>query len=255
MTLVESAAPPPPSALPLSPLVRAARMFTSPATAWAGLEAGGRWRGWGFPLTVTLLLEVALSWATYHRALLPDMFQRWDQAVANGQMPPEQLQNMTKFFTENWVAVATTLGSIVIVVPVVILLQALMVWFGAGFVLGARFKFSQGFGVVAWAGLVHLPASLVRYGYGWVQQSFEGLHLGLGVLLPDQDPPTKLHAGLTVFLDAISPFTAWYLAVVVVGTAVLSGAPRRNVAWVLVTLYLAFVAFSAAVAALFSPGT
>jgi hypothetical protein len=58
-----------------------------------------------------------------------------------------------------------------------------------------------------------------------------------------------------VVLDAISPFTAWYLAVVVLGTAVLSGAPRRNVAWVLVTLYLAFVAFSAAVAALFSPGT
>jgi Yip1-like protein len=254
MTLVESAAPPP-AALPLSPLERAARIFTSPARAWSGFEVAGRWQRWGFPLVVTLVLEVGLSWATYHRALLPDMFQRWDQAVANGQMPAEQLDNMTKFFSENWVAVATTLGSIVIVVPVVILLQALMVWFGAGFVLGARFKFSQGFGVVAWAGLVHLPASLVRYGYGWVQQSFEGLHLGLGVLLPEPDTPTKLHAGLTVFLDAISPFAAWYLAVVVLGTAALSGAPRRNVAWVLVTLYLAFVAFSAAVAALFSPGT
>ena len=254
MTLVESPAPPPP-ALRLSPLARAARMFTSPASAWGGLEGAGRWHRWGFPLTLTLVLEVVLSWATYHRALLPDMFQRWDQAVANGQMPPEQLENMTKFFTESWVAVATTLGSIVIVVPVVILLQGLMVWFGAGFVLGARFKFTQGLGVVAWAGLVHLPASLIRYGYGWVQQSFEGLHLGLGVLLPEPETPTKLHAGLTVFLDAISPFAAWYLAVVVLGTAVLSGAPRRNIAWVLVTLYLAFVAFSAAVAALFSPGT
>ncbi len=255
MTLVESAVPPPPSALPLSPLARAARMFTSPASAWGGFEVQGAWRRWGFPLTLTLVIEVVLSWATYHRALLPDMLQRWDQAVANGQMQPEQLESMTKFFTENWVAVATTLGSIVVVVPVVILLQALMVWFGAGFVLGARFKFTQGLAVVAWAGLVHLPASLVRYGYGWVQQSFEGLHLGLGVLLPAPETPTKLHAGLTVFLDAISPFAAWYLAVVVLGTAALSGAPRRNIAWVLVTLYLAFVAFSAAVAALFSPGS
>lgn len=252
MTLAESAAPPPPAADSLSPLARTARIFASPATAWTGLESKGRW--W-FPLLLTLVIEVVLSGVTYHRALLPDMFERWDQAVANGQMQPEQLQSMTRFFSENWIAMATTLGSIVIVIPVVILLQALVVWFGAGFVLGSRFKFSQAFGVVAWAGLVHLPASFIRYGYGWAQQSFEGLHLGLGVLLPEPDTPTKLHTGLTVFLDAISPFTAWYLAVVVLGTAVLSGAPRRNVAWVLVTLYLAFVAFSAAVAALFSPGT
>jgi hypothetical protein len=255
MTLVESTATPPPAALPMSVFARAARMFTNPARAWTGLEGEGRWARWGFPLVVTLVLEVALSWATYHRALLPDMFQKWDQAVANGQMQAEQLDGMTKFFTEDWRALATTLGSIIVVVPAIILLQALMVWFGAGFVLGAKFKFSQGFGVVAWAGLVHLPASLVRYGYGWVQQSFEGLHLGLGVLIPEPETPTKLHAGLSVFLDAISPFTAWYLTVVVLGTAALSGAPRRNIAWVLVTLYLAFVAFSAAVAALFSPGT
>src|SRR5262249_6303680 len=97
--------------------------------------------------------------------------------------------------------------------------------------------------------------SFVRYGYGWFRRSFEGLHLGLGVLLPEPDTPNKLHKGLTVFLDAISPFAAWYLAVVILGTAALSGAPRRNVAWVLVTLYLAFVVFSAAIAALFSPGT
>lgn len=252
MTSVESAAPPPPTAVSLSSLARVARVFTRPASAWVGMEEKGRW--W-FPLLVGLALEVGLSAATYHRALVPDMTSRWEQAVANGQMQPAQFDSMTKFFSGNWIAIATTLGSIVIVVPIIILLQALMVWFGAGFVLGSRLKFSQAFGVVAWAGLVHTPSSLVRYGYGWVQQSFEGLHLGLGVLLPDVDTPNKLHTGLTVFLDAISPFAAWYLAVVVLGTAALSGAPRRNVAWVLVTLYLAFVAFSAAVAGLFSPGT
>src|SRR5258705_10498809 len=112
MTLVESAAPPP-AALPLSPLERVARIFTSPARGGSGFGVRGRWQRWGFPLVVTLVLEVGLCWATYHRALLPDMIQRWDQAVANGQMPAEQLDNMTKFFSESWVAVATTLGSIV----------------------------------------------------------------------------------------------------------------------------------------------
>jgi hypothetical protein len=250
--LAESAALPPPAAAPLSPLARAIRMFASPARAWGGLEEKGQW--W-FPLVVTLVVEIGLSALTYHRALLPDMFTRWDQAVANGQMQPAQLDNLRKFFSESWIAIATTLGSILVAVPIVMLLQALVVWFGAGFVLGSRFRFSHGFTVVAWAGLVHLPASFVRYGYGWVQESFESLHLGLGVLIPEPDTPTKLHTGLSVFLDAISPFTAWYLAVVVLGTAALSGAQRRNVAWVLVTLYLAFVAFSAAVAALFSPGS
>ena len=251
MTLAESAALPPSAGAPLSPIARAVRIFTSPASAWIGLENKGRW--W-FPLLFMLVLELSLSAATYHRALLPDMFERWDQAVANGQMPAEQLEGLTKFFSENWMAIATTLATIVIAMPLVVIVQALVVWFGAGFVLGSRFKFSHGFTVVTWAGLVQLPASLIRYVYGWVRESFVGLHLGLGVLLPEPDSPTKLHTGLTVFLDAISPFAAWYLAVIVLGTAALSGAPRRNVAWVLVTLYLAFVAFSAAVAALFSPG-
>jgi hypothetical protein len=40
----------------------------------------------------------------------------------------------------------------------------------------------------------------------------------------------------------------------VIGVAALSKAPRRNVAWVLVALYLAFGAFLAAVNALFNPG-
>ena len=239
-----------PAALP--PLTRLGRIFANPAQAWTGLEDKG---GWWFPVLLTLGIEVVLSAVTYHRALLPDMFERWDRAVANGQMPPEQLQNLTKFFSESWIAIATTLGSIVIVVPIAILIQALVVWFGASFVLGTKLRFSQGFAVVAWAGLVHVPASLIRYGYGWFQHSFEGLHLGLGVLLSEPDSPTKLHTGLSVFLDAISPFAAWYLVVLVLGTAALSGAPRRNIAWVLVTLYIAFVAFSAAVAALFSPGS
>jgi len=258
MSLAEPAAPDPPSgrlppaAAPLSPLTRAVRVFANPARAWDGLSVRSQW--W-FPLVLIVVLEVTFSALTFDRALLPDMQTRWEQAVSNGQMQPDQMDNMVKFFTQNPMSRLFVLGPIVIVVPLVLLIEALIAWFGVGFVLGSRFTFGNAFGVIAWSGLVTLPASLVRYGYGWFRGSFEGLHLGLGVLLPEPDTPTKLHKGLTVFLDAISPFAAWYLVVVVLGTAALSGAPRRNIAWVLVTLYLAFVAFSAAIAAFFSPGT
>ena len=74
------------------------------------------------------------------------------------------------------------------------------------------------------------------------------------MLVPEPETPNKLITGLTVFLDAFSPFAAWFLVVVILGTAALSGASRRNVAWVLVMLYLALGAFFAAVNALFIPG-
>src|SRR5437588_12370969 len=106
MSLAESTAPPDPPfgqvppAGSLSPLTRAARVFTNPARAWDGLD--GR-RQWWFPLLLILAVEVTLSASTFHRALLPDMLERWDQAVANGQMPPDRLENLRKFFTESWV--------------------------------------------------------------------------------------------------------------------------------------------------------
>ncbi len=251
MSIAEPMSPAPSSAPALSPFTRMLRIFSRPSEAWVGLSERGQW--W-FPLLIMIVLEVALSATTFRRVLLPDMFEKWEQQVANGQMQASQLDSMQAFFTDSPAALAWILGSIVIVIPLFMLLQALVLWFGAGFVLGARFRFSQGLTVVSWASLVNLPASFIRYGYGWARESFEGLHLGLGVLVPEPETHTKLYTGLTVFLDAISPFAAWYLAVLVLGTAALAGAPRRSVAWVLVTLYLAFVAFSAAVAAFTSSG-
>ena len=78
--------------------------------------------------------------------------------------------------------------------------------------------------------------------------------VGLAALLTMSDPPTKLQAGLAVFLDSISPFTAWNLFVLVLISSSLSRMPRRSVAWVLVSLYLAFAAICAAAIGIFAPG-
>ena len=48
---------------------------------------------------------------------------------------------------------------------------------------------------------------------------------------------------------------AGYLVVAVIGCSALSGAPRKNVAWVLSALYLALAAVFAVVAAVYTPGT
>jgi hypothetical protein len=67
------------------------------------------------------------------------------------------------------------------------------------------------------------------------------------------ETPSKLMTGLGVLLDALGPFSIWYLAVGILGTAALSGAPRKSVTWVMVGLYLAVMVFVAAIAAMFTP--
>ena len=58
--------------------------------------------------------------------------------------------------------------------------------------------------------------------------------------------------GVGFFLDAIGPLAVWYLVVVVLGAAALSGAPRKNVAWALGALYVVLMMCFAALGAMFS---
>ena len=138
--------------------------------------------------------------------------------------------------------------------PIVMLLVALVGWFGIGFVLGTRFPYRLSLEVFTWAMLVRLPETILTFVIGWANETFKGIHFGLGALLPVEDVPTKFHTGLAVLLDAVGPFSLWYLFVTIVGCSALSGAPRKNVAWVLTALYLALTVVFAVVAAVFGPG-
>jgi hypothetical protein len=102
--------------------------------------------------------------------------------------------------------------------------------------------------------LVRSPETILTFAIGWTNETFKGIHFGLGALLPVEEVPTKLHAALAVLLDAVGPFSLWYLFVVIVGCSVLSGAPRKNVAWVMAGLYLALTVVFALVAGVFGPG-
>ncbi len=235
----------------LSPLARTARIFADPARAWEGLREKS---AWAFPLLLGLVLWVALQALAYDRVTVPTMLDQWGEAVANGRMEAAQEQQLSRFFSESPVARWIVVGQQAIVWPILILLQALLLWFGVGFVLGTRIRFGSALDVICWSGLVKLPQLVLFFTIAFLRESFLGVHLGLGALVPEADSPTKLQNGLRTFLDLIGPFEAWWLFVAVLGAAALSGAPRRSVAWVVVALYLALGAFLAAVGAYFGPG-
>ena len=111
MSIAEPMSPAPSSAPALSPFARMLRIFSRPSEAWVGLSERGQW--W-FPLLIMIVLEVALSATTFRRVLLPDMFEKWEQQVANGQMQASQLDSMQAFFTDSPAALAWILGSIVL---------------------------------------------------------------------------------------------------------------------------------------------
>jgi hypothetical protein len=134
------------------------------------------------------------------------------------------------------------------------LLGALGTWFGVGFILGTRFSYRLALEVAAWSGLVQIPALAITTILAWTHESMKAVHLGLAILLPDSEAPSKLLTFAKVFLDAIGPFAIWSLVVSVLGASALSGAPRRSVAWVCVALTLVFALFGASMAALFGPG-
>ncbi len=235
----------------LSPVQRAIAIFTKPSSAWGGLTARSQW--W-FPMLITLVVAAAFSAALHQRAMLPMIMESWDEAVADGKMTAEQVDKMADFMGGP-AGIAMTIVQQAIFLPVIYLLSALVVWLGVGFILGTRFRFRLAFEAVAWSALVLIPGQLLTGALAWSKQTMKGLHTGFGILLPDADPPSKLIAGLGFFLDAIGPLSIWYLAVLIIGAAALSGAPRKSVAWVVGGLYVALMACFAAVVAMMTKGS
>lgn len=234
----------------MSPFARLIAIYTRPASAWTGLRERGQW--W-FPLLVTVLVTSLFTAAIYSRAFVPMMTAQFEQQVENGQIPAEQAERMEEFFSGPG-GMAITVGQQLVLLPIVTLCTALAIWFAGGFMLGTRLTYRQSLDVAAWSSLVTLPAFLVAGAIAWARNvSFRDVHLGFAALLPEVDAPTRVHTGLAVLLDALGPFSIWYVVVVVLGTAALSGAPRRSVAYTVGGLYVALVIFFAALAAWFTP--
>ena len=230
---------------------RSVTVFTRPAQAWAGLERRGQW--W-FPVVVCTLVSLIGTGLTYQRAIVPTQLAQIDRQVEAGKIPPEALDQIERQVSGP-VTMAITLAAIVVVVPLMTLAFAVLPWLAAGFMLGRPFRYRDAFVVTAWAGLVNLPAQILTSVLAWTNETMINLHVGFGVLLPVEDAPSRLMVGLGTFLDhGIGPFALWYLAVLALGTAALSGGPRRSVILVLGGVWLAVLVIISVLAAVLGPG-
>jgi len=241
----------PPEAPTLSLWGRLVAVFARPAQAWSGLERRGQW--W-FPLCLCVLFSVAGTALTYQRALVPTMLAQMERQAESGQIQPDQLDRIESQVSGP-VAMAINVASVAVVLPLVNLAFALLPWLAAGFMLGRRFSYRDSFVVTAWAGLVSIPAQILTSVLAWTNETMTNLHIGFGALLPVEDPPSKLMVGLGTFLDqGIGPLALWYLVVVAIGAAALSGAPRKSVILTLGGLWLVVIAIIAVLAGVFTPG-
>jgi len=230
---------------------RSVAVFTRPTQAWAGLERQGQW--W-FPLVLCMLVSVIGTGLTYQRAFVPTQLAQLDRQVEAGQIRPADVDRFEEQVSSP-VSMAVTLVSVAVGTPLMTLAFAVMPWLVVGFMLGRRFGFRDAFVATAWAGLVTIPAQILTSVLVWANESMMYLHTGFGVLLPVEDPPSKLMSGLGTFLDyGIGPLPLWHMAVVALGTAALSGAPRRSVMLALGGVWLVVIAIVSVLAAVFAPG-
>ena len=234
----------------MSPVERAIAVFARPGQAWGGLKQKAQW--W-FPMLIMIVIAVATTLILHDRALVPMMIESWDQQVADGQIQESQVDGMIEFF-ESPAGMAVTAAQQAIGTPIMMLIVALVVWFGVGFVLGTKLPFRLALEVATWTSLISIPAYIITTILAWMRETMQGIHVGFGGLLPPMDEPTKFGVAIRSFLDALGPLAIWYLIVGIIGAAALSGAPRKSVAWVLGILYLAIAIFMSALAAMFAPG-
>jgi len=247
---METAAPPVAAAeaISISPLERFVRIFTRPAQAWAGLETRAQW--W-FPLVIMIVVYGTFTYTLHDRAIAPDQVAAYEAMVESGQMSPTAAAQAEQQMTGPTGRIISA-ASWMIMAPIIYLLYALAVWFGVSFLLGTKLPFRRAFEVVTWSSLVMIPALALTAYLAWNQQSMRAVHIGWAALLPEAEP-SKMMTGVASFLDAMGPFSIWSLVVTIFGATALSGAPRKNVAWVVAGLYVVFALCGALLAGMFSP--
>lgn len=245
----EAPAPAVVSGAPLSPFARFVAVFARPAHAWGGLAEKQQW--W-FPLVLTTLVQVLVMLPLYQRAYLPMYSEQLETQIASGAIEPAQAERAEQLMQTPAMGpvVAATAG---VSSAIVTFAFALVIWFGVSFLLGAKFRYRHALEVAAWSGLVWLPQQLAFFALAWSQETMKGIHFGLAAFLPEADPPSKWHAMASVLLDAFGPFNVWFVVVAVLGCSALSGAARRNTAWVLGGLAVALAIISAVLTGWLSP--
>ncbi len=149
--MTETLAPPAPVAAPepepaLSIGQRIVAVFTRPTKAWGGLETRVQW--WA-PILIFVLVQVIGATLLFDRAMLPTISEQFDEQVANGQMTTQQAERAEDMMSGPMGRTFTLLPFVVFPF-VAILLTALGVTIGVGFILGGKLRYRLALETVAW---------------------------------------------------------------------------------------------------------
>src|SRR5436309_12978488 len=120
--------------------------------------------------------------------MMPMLSESGEQAVADGKMTAAQVDKMESFMGGT-IGLCVMVGQQAIAWPIILLVSALGVWFGVGFVLGTKFRFRLAFETVAWSSLINIPGMILGGAMAWSRQTMKGLHTGFGILLPESETP------------------------------------------------------------------
>lgn len=235
---------------PVSILQRAVAIFSRPTAAWSGLRSRSQW--W-FPLVILTLVNVAFSATLWERAMLPMQLDAMEESVAAGKMPAESFER-AETMMRSPAGLAFAALPWLILSPLFSLITGLLLMFAVGFVLGGKLPFRLAFEVATWSGLVQIPAVLVTGFLAWTKQTMEGVHVSLAALLPEPEKTDRIMGSVVGILDGLGPFAIWWLAVIIIGAATLSGVPRKRVAWSISGIYLGLVVFFVVLGGMFKRG-
>lgn len=234
----------------MSVLQRAVAIFTRPTAAWSGLRTRAQW--W-FPLLILTLVNVAFSAALWERAILPMQLDAMEEQVAAGKMDAAAFDR-AETMMRSPAGLAFAVLPWIILSPLFSLLAALILMIAVGFMLGGKLPFRQAFEVSTWSGLIQVPGVLVTGVLAWTKQTMEGVHVSLAALLPEPEKTDRVMGSIVGILDGLGPFAIWWIAVVVIGASVLSGAPRKRVAWAVGGIYVGLLVFFVVLGAMFRRG-
>lgn len=221
----------------MNPLLAILTIFVHPAASVRYQKALG-----GFAWFPPFVLAVAASAAGYY--LLRPLMLPVIRAELMQKLPPDQVQQALDSATASM-----NFGAIFSPLMLLIMLgvsAGLVVAFST--IAGIRVLFTQAFVLLAHASLIPMSATLLQFGQvrsRGVLHSMQELQpvFGLDLLLAS-DAPRLLRALLNYF----SMFTIWYIVVLALGYAALTGVPKLKAFFITSPVWLLGLVFALAAA-------
>jgi hypothetical protein len=202
---------------------------------------------WLLPVLLSCLVGIGYSFAVFSQpSILQSIRETQEKAmekrVQAGKMTrqqADQAQEMSEKFTGP--TMMKTFGSVGAVVAsfVMLFLLGLIVWLLGKWVFKAGFPYLKAVELVGLAGMINVLGGIVAALLA-VAMGNLAMTPGPVLLIHEFDPANKLH----IFLSQLNLFMLWYIAVLSLGLAKLSGASFAKAAFWLYGIWAVFVAVS-----------